>query len=323
MQYLLRRPMRLRDKITRPRRPVVVYEILPPRIIDGTIEAYAEKISTLLSQTHIDAINIPEVHAEESRGKRPIEDRLRAEPREFGRLIQDSVGIEAIINRVTVLDSKEAQSEWFRSTHDEFGIENVVLVGGESGEIEYPGPSVTESSKMIEAINMKDGKEIFCGGISLPSRRMESKRMLKKANYGIQFFTTQVLYDGDDICKMLGHYYDACQESGEEPKRVLLSFAPISTIKNLNFLKWLGVEIPEETEDFLIQDEGLIKSRSIEVSMGVLEGVLNHITEREIKVPIGLNVEHIMTYNFAHSVELLQMMSKRYRSFCMETNLFI
>ena len=31
--------MRLRDKITMAKRPVVVYEILPPRIIDGTIES--------------------------------------------------------------------------------------------------------------------------------------------------------------------------------------------------------------------------------------------------------------------------------------------
>ena len=37
--------MRLRGKISNGKRPVVVYEILPPRIIDGTIESYAERIS--------------------------------------------------------------------------------------------------------------------------------------------------------------------------------------------------------------------------------------------------------------------------------------
>ena len=56
--------MRIRDKIKKPRRPVVVYEILPPREEDGTLNSYAEIISSLLSQTHIDAINIPEVHDE-------------------------------------------------------------------------------------------------------------------------------------------------------------------------------------------------------------------------------------------------------------------
>ena len=63
--------MRIRDKIKKPRRPVVAYEILPPREKDGTLNSYAETISSLLSQTHIDAINIPEVHDEAGRGDRP------------------------------------------------------------------------------------------------------------------------------------------------------------------------------------------------------------------------------------------------------------
>ena len=65
--------MRFRDKVRRAKRPVVVYEILPPREKDGTLDSYAEKISSLLSQTHIDAINIPEVHDENERGERPVQ----------------------------------------------------------------------------------------------------------------------------------------------------------------------------------------------------------------------------------------------------------
>ena len=116
----------MRDKITMAKRPVVLYEILPPRIIDGTLESYAERISSLLSQTHIDGINIPEVHSEETRGKRPVEESKRAEPREFGKIIQDSVGVEAIINRVTVHGSEESQKDWLVETHENFGIENVI-----------------------------------------------------------------------------------------------------------------------------------------------------------------------------------------------------
>ena len=64
--------MKFRDKVRKPKRPVVVYEILPPRKKEGTLNSYAERISSLLSQTHIDAINIPEVHDEDGRGARPI-----------------------------------------------------------------------------------------------------------------------------------------------------------------------------------------------------------------------------------------------------------
>jgi len=312
--------MRLRDKITKAQRPVVVYEILPPRIIDGTIESYAERISMLLSQTHIDAINIPEVRAEETRGVRPVEERIRAEPREFGRLLQDSVGIETIVNRVTVHETAEEQEKWFVTTYEEFGIGNYILVGGESSDIDYPGPSIIESASIIEGINNERESEIFFGGICLPSRKGESSRMLKKVRNGTEFFTTQVLYDGGEICEMLGHYSKTCLDEGIEAKRVLLSFAPISNQKNVEFLKWLGVKIPIETEDYLLENLEETNARSMEVSMRIMEEILEYVTENNISVPLGLNIEHIMTYNFKTSVELLQSMSKRYRIFCMNSS---
>ncbi|HIA29363.1 MAG TPA: hypothetical protein EYN81_03680 [Candidatus Marinimicrobia bacterium] len=139
--------MRFRDKVRKPKRPVVAYEILPPREQDGTLNSYAEKISSLLSQTHIDAINIPEVHDESVRGKRPVKNQKRAEAREFGRLLQDNVGIEAIVNRVTVNHELNYQKNWIKETYYDYDIENLILVGGESSKINYPGPSVNNTSE--------------------------------------------------------------------------------------------------------------------------------------------------------------------------------
>ncbi len=112
--------MRIKDKIKRPRRPVVVYEILSPREKDGTLNSYAENISSLLAQTHIDAINIPEVRDESGRGERPVKNQLRAEPREFGKLLQDIVGIESIVNRVVVHQTLEKEMVWFEETYNNY-----------------------------------------------------------------------------------------------------------------------------------------------------------------------------------------------------------
>jgi hypothetical protein len=141
--------MRIKDKIKRPRRPVVAYEILPPREEDGTLNSYAANISSLLSQTHIDAINIPEVRDEVARGERPIKNQIRAEPREFGRLLQDIVGIEAIINRVVVHQDLEKEMTWLEETNKKYEIENLITVGGESRSIKYPGPSVNQALAAI------------------------------------------------------------------------------------------------------------------------------------------------------------------------------
>ena len=311
--------MRIKDKIKRPRRPVVVYEILPPRQKDGTLNSYAENISSLLSQTHIDAVNIPEVRDEVARGERPVKNQIRAEPREFGRLLQDIVGIEAIVNRVVVHQDLEKDMEWFEETYTNYEIENLIAVGGDSRRIKYPGPSV---NKALKAIKNDSKLDILCGGISIPSREKESLNLIEKSTNGSEFFTTQVLYDSSKIIKMISHYQKRCDELRTFPRRLLLSFAPVSSKKNIDFLKWLGVEIPEGTESFLIENEKNMVERSMEISVSVLKKTLSFLNENKIIVPIGLNVEHIMSYNFQSSIEMLQELARIYREFCIKTDIY-
>ena len=314
--------MRFRDKVRKPKRPVVAYEILPPREKDGTLNSYAERISSLLSQTHIDAINIPEVHEENARGLRPVKNLERAEAREFGRLLQDNVGIEAIVNRVTVHNDLDYQKSWIKETFYDYDIENLILVGGESSDIKYPGPSVNETSEYITR-DLNAGRfDFFCGGITIPSRKIESVRLLKKGSNGIEFFTTQVLYDGKKIKKMLKYYDDVCKENNVLPRRILLSFAPVSSRKNIDFLKWLGVEIPSQTEKRLTNKKTSMSDESLEIASEILKGILNNNEKLGITVPIGLNVEHIMSYNFQSSINMLQELSRIYREFCIKTSLY-
>jgi len=314
--------MRFRDKVRKPKRPVVAYEILPPREKDGTLNSYAERISSLLSQTHIDAINIPEVHEENARGLRPVKNLERAEAREFGRLLQDNVGIEAIVNRVTVHNDLDYQKSWIKETFYDYDIENLILVGGESSDIKYPGPSVNETSEYITR-DLNAGRfDFFCGGITIPSRKIESVRLLKKGSNGIEFFTTQVLYDGKKIKKMLKYYDDVCKENNVLPRRILLSFAPVSSKKNIDFLKWLGVEIPSQTEKRLTNKKTSMSDESLEIASEILKGILNNNEKLGITVPIGLNVEHIMSYNFQSSINMLQELSRIYREFCIKTSLY-
>ena len=314
--------MRFRDKIRKAKRPVVAYEILPPREKDGTLNSYAEKISSLLSQTHIDAINIPEVHDEDERGIRPVKNLERAEAREFGKLLQDNVGIEVIVNRVTVHQDLDYQKKWIKETFYDYDIENLILVGGEKNDTKYIGPSVNETSEYITR-DLNTGKfDVFCGGITIPSRKMESERLLRKGSNGIEFFTSQVLYDSTKTKKMLKYYHEICKKNNVLPRRILLSFAPVSSEDNINFLKWLGVEIPQRTEKRLKQDNDKMSNESLKIASEILNDILANNEKLGITVPIGLNVEHIMSYNFQSSINMLQELSKIYRKFCIKTSLY-
>ena len=117
---------------------------------------------------------------------------------------------------------------------------------------------------------------------------------------------------------MINNYQTRCNELNTFPRRILLSFAPVSSQKNVEFLKWLGVEIPTNTEHYLQARPGSMTERSLDVAIEVLNEILNHIEKNDLKVPVGLNVEHIMSYNFQSSVEMLQELARIYREFCIK-----
>jgi 5,10-methylenetetrahydrofolate reductase len=223
---------------------------------------------------------------------------------------------------VTVHNDLDYQKDWIKETFYDYDIENLILVGGESNDIKYPGPSVNETSEYITR-DLNAGRfDFFCGGITIPSRKIESVRLLKKGSNGIEFFTSQVLYDGKKIKKMLKYYDDVCKENNVLPRRILLSFAPVSSKKNIDFLKWLGVEIPSQTEKRLTNKKTSMSDESLEIASEILKGILNNNEKLGITVPIGLNVEHIMSYNFQSSINMLQELSKIYREFCIKTSLY-
>ena len=62
--------------------------------------------------------------------------------------------------------------------------------------------------------------------------------------------------------------------------------------------------------------------KSMEIAVNVLQETLNHLNEYDIIVPIGLNVEHIMSYNFQASIDMLQELSRIYREFCIKTEIY-
>ena len=99
----------------------------------------------------------------------------------------------------------------------------------------------------------------------------------------------------------------------------MLSFAPVSSGKNIEFLKWLGVDIPTETERELRDNAKNMSERSMQITLDILNDTLKYLNDNKIVVPIGLNVEHIMSYNFQASIEMLQELARIYREFCIKT----
>jgi 5,10-methylenetetrahydrofolate reductase len=292
----------LRDKLLNPSIPVTFFEIVPPAA--GKPEALGATVEEVRKVRHlVDAINLPEIH-DESRGTerthRFIE---RVEPRVIGARLGRELSTEVVINRVVVHDPEPVP--WFRDTSEQFGIQHMVLVGGESAEIRYPGPSPTEAATLARSA----GLPISLGGITIPSRPNESDRIRAKNAAGMSFFTSQILFDSNDIVWLI-------QRLNGVEARVFLSFAPVSHPRDLEFLRWLGADIPQDLDRFLLQGEaGSTEScfqRSLDLAQRILMDVFDNLPPDP--PPLGLNVEHINRRNFPSAVKMLERLGGLYAS---------
>jgi 5,10-methylenetetrahydrofolate reductase len=230
--------MGFRDALLNPSIPVTLFEVVPPAA--GKPEAIDSSLRELQQVRNlVDAINVPEIHDEDRPGERTSKFIARVEPRLFGSRIKRELGIEVVINRVTVHDAEPER--WFRETLDQWSIANWILVGGESPEIPYPGPGPTEAAALVKSL----GLPASLGGITIPSRADEPERIRSKQSQGMEFFTSQVMFDSNDLVWLI-------QRLNGLEARLFISFAPVSQRRDLEFLRWLGVDIPTDLDRFLL-----------------------------------------------------------------------
>lgn len=291
---------------------VILYEMVPPPVNTSKrdLESSMKLFCKVLGKYPVDAINLPEVREENRGGVRSESVLVKIEPRVVAQLIGKFGKQEVVINRPVVHLPKRKQIKWFIQTIKEYGQNNFILVGGESSKVKYPGPSVSEVATILS--DNSDFNNICLGGITIPSRKNEAQRLFEKSLAGIDYFTSQVLYESSEIKKVLREYWELCCKAGVKPKTIILSFAPVSTNKDLELLKWLGVEIPEKAYKTLTLTWLGVGWRSLDISSQILEDVLEYVNKFRIEVPLGLNIEHISRHNFELSLMLLNKLSKKY-----------
>lgn len=315
--------MNLQDKLLDSSVPLTLFELVPPaaekpETIESTV-AEVKKFYHLM-----DAINLPEIHDETRGTPRTRRFMPRVEPRTLGVRIRGELDIEVVVNHCVVYEPD--QTLWFRETHEQFGIHNVVLVGGESSTISYPGPGVLEAAEQVRSAQLPT----CLGGITIPSRLHEDERIRRKNAAGLVFFTTQILFDSNDIVWLI-------QRLNGLEARVFLSFAPVSQPGDLEFLRWLGADIPVDLDRFLLSGEGREASetskapkasetakdgpavadatclaRSLDLAQRILMDVFDNLPPDP--PPLGLNVEHINRRNFGPAVKMLEHLGNLYAS---------
>lgn len=297
--------MDLKSKIQSPHVPVSFFEMVPP--VAGKPESLKSAMAEIAKLDGLaDAVNLPEIHDEARGGERTFKFVERIEPRILGSRIRQEFGLDVVLNRCVVYQT--GQARWIQETESRFDIHNFILVGGESSRIKYPGLSVAETAREVR----QAGLQVGLGGISIPSRTREVDRIRRKVAEGLSFFTTQVLFDSNDIVWLI-------QRLNGLEARIFLSFAPVTHHRDIEFLRWLGADVPADLDRFLINRDVAEKSsqyaeEAFERCLDLAQRILMDVFDNLPPDPplLGINIEHINRRNLGFAVRMLEKLGAFY-----------
>ena len=286
--------MEFRAKLLNSSRGLYLYGTTPPRENTSSQSVYeiAEKLAERLSNLELDAINIYDIQEEAARNQiqRPFPFLPTLDTRQYAEILRPLINTEIINYKCVVHHPKQRFEAWLSESWEKFNIRYLTLVGGSTSHQAYPGPTLSQSAHMT-ATHQYD---FTFGGVTIAERHVvkgnEHLNLIKKTDWGMIFFTSQVIYQADATIQLLHDYYQACDENNLSPVRIILTFAPCGHLKTLQFLRWLGVNVPDETGQAILSAQSPV-DKSIDVCCSNLRQILASFDHR--KVMLGINVESV------------------------------
>lgn len=138
--------------------------------------------------------------------------------------------------------------------------------------------------------------DLTIGGVVIPERHAakgdEHLRMLDKQAAGCTFFVSQVLYDVNAAKNLVSDYRDECDARRISPRPIAFTLSVCGSVKTLEFLTWLGVQVPRWIQRDLTRTDDTLGA-SYEHALAVASDILAYC--RRLEVPVGLNVESVST----------------------------
>lgn len=275
----------------------VILEATPP------LEKHRDKALAILEQglrehTRFDALGVPDIQ-DSGEFKRSVS---RMSSLDFGRWLLERVDRPLSLYKVSVSEDAAGLEAWLDEA-EALGVRDLVVVGGDSSERRYPEGALHVGP--AAKIALRRGLRV--GGVIIPTRRKEFvsrpagrdelvRLQDKTQNWSMDFYTTQLLYEGEWMACLLLDMVRFIPP--ERFPKVFLTFSPFVCEEDLDFaMRALGVYVPSDVERML---RG---ARSMqEASMGQLTLVWERISTfaAEIGIPedrLGVNVEYLNTRN--------------------------
>lgn len=269
----------------------MLYGITPPKSGHSPekIREIAGRQLRRIGSLDIDGLVLYDIQDESSRNTapRPFPFIETIEPWTYAQEYLHELSLPKIIYNGVGRYSPETFADWLGARGGQ--LDFMVLVGSPS---RHSGAGLTLGDAY--RIQRELDGSVLLGGVTIPERHLkkadEHLRVVSKTVSGCRFFISQCVYNVQNAQQFLTDYCAYLEEAGREPVPVIFTITPCGSLKTLQFMEWLGIEIPERLRRDLEGADDML-SRSVEACRDIVDELISYASE--LCVPVGFNVESV------------------------------
>lgn len=297
--------MNLTEKIKLRKSGLLFYGITPPKAQteeDKIIEIASRQIERIKSLP-IDGLVLYDVQDESSRTNmpRPFPFLQTLPPDVYESKYLKELEVPKIIYKSVGNHTESNFKEWLHGA----SLNNCfVFVGAPSKKLE-----TSLSLPSAYSLHEKYMPHLTLGGVTIPerhaSKRNEHERVMDKTVKGCSFFISQCVYNTDNAKNFISDYYYTCKKNEVELAPLIFTLTPCGSLKTLEFMNWLGIDIPIWLKNDLSNSIDIL-SESLKFCESIAYELFEYCSIKGI--PVGFNIESvaIRKAEIEASVELLK-----------------
>jgi len=281
----------LQRRIISLRGEFLLFALTPPRL--STTPEKAQEIADItferLDPLGVDGLILYDIDDEADRNpeERPFPFLPTMDPADYLDRHLKSWRTPVVVYRATAKYTEEELRDWIGSqdTADRLAV----FVGASSRE-----KRVTTTLRRAQQLRTEVGPDLLLGAVAIPERHTrkgdEHLGLVAKQEAGCSYFVTQVVYDINAAKNLVSDYAYECRDRGLDPIPIVFTMSVCGSMKTLEFLRWLGVDVPRWIENDLCHAEDTLDA-SLEHAQATALELMSFC--RRVGVPFGINVESV------------------------------
>lgn len=269
----------------------LLFAVTPPRLTASPerVQEIADATLGRLAPVDLDGLVLYDIDDESDRNpaERPFPFLPTLDPADYFVHNLTKLAVPPVIYRAVGKYPEQDLRSWLEAQDATASL--AVFVGASSRE-KRPATTLAQAMQLREAVR----PDLLLGGVAIPERHsrsgQEHLRLIDKQVAGCSFFVTQVVYDVNAAKDLISDYRHECAARGLQPVPLVFTFSVCGSVKTLEFLQWLGVDVPRWIQNDLRHAEDTL-AVSYDVALRTAMEIMSFC--RRMGVPFGINVESV------------------------------